>query len=283
MESAAVEHLVVPTVDGRQLEVLLSGPKGAPVVVVHMGIPSGLVPLPPFVDPSRRGLRTLLYARPGYSASTPLPGRVVAHAASDTAMILDELRIDRVVSIGWSGGGPHALACAALLSERCLATAVVAGHSPYPSEAWFTVPFPHLSGDFDKLEVDLEELRKEGLAVEAGDVPAMFSCEADLACLSEEYAQWLATYVRSAYAETAAGYRDDGKSLQCPWGFELRDAKHVAIWHGSDDDFVEPAHGTWLAEHIPDAELHLLPREGHISIGYRFAEIVDDLVERSRS
>jgi pimeloyl-ACP methyl ester carboxylesterase len=77
--------------------------------------------------------------------------------------------------------------------------------------------------------------------------------------------------------------RGDGKALQRPWGFDIADAKHVAIWHGLDDDTVEPAHGNWLADHIPGAELHLLPNEGHISIGYRFDEIVDDLVERAHT
>lgn len=283
MTSDGVERLMVSTADGRQLEVLLSGPKGAPVVVVHMGTPSGLVTLPSFIDPARRGLRTLLYARPGYAASTPQPGRLVADAAGDTARILDELRIDTCVSIGWSGGGPHVLACAALLSERCLAVAVVAGHSPYPSEAWSEIPFAHLSGDGDELVARLETVRTESLAVEAGDIAAMFSCEADRSCLTEEYAQWLALYIRSAYAVSAAGYRDDGRALQRAWGFDLADAKRVAVWHGSVDATVEPAHGSWLAGHIPNAEMHLLPNEGHISIGYRFPEIVGDLVERVRS
>jgi pimeloyl-ACP methyl ester carboxylesterase len=178
------ERLLVRAADHRHLDVLVSGPKDAMAAVLHMGTPGGLVPLPPFLDPTRQGLCTVMYARPGYVGSTPQPGRVVADAAGDTAQVLDALGIDTFVTLGWSGGGPHALACAALLGERCLATAVVACDSPYPGEAWPENPFPLTSKEGDELVAALEAVRAEDLTVEAADTPGMFTCEWDRACLT---------------------------------------------------------------------------------------------------
>ena len=78
----------------------------------------------------RLGVRLLAYNRPGYAGSTPHPGRSVADAASDVAAIMDALGVERFVTYGWSGGGPHALACAALLEGRCAAAATMAGVAP---------------------------------------------------------------------------------------------------------------------------------------------------------
>jgi pimeloyl-ACP methyl ester carboxylesterase len=128
------ESLLIPTADGRHLEVLVSGPKNGPVLVFHTGTPAGLVPLPDDLDPASDGIRTVLYARPGYGRSTPHPNRSVADVASDTTTILDALEVKRFLNLGWSGGGPHALACDALLVHRCQATAVIAGLAPYAED-----------------------------------------------------------------------------------------------------------------------------------------------------
>ena len=100
------ESLLIPTTDGRFLDALVSGPKDGTVLVFHTGTPAGLVPLPDDLDPASLGIRTILYARPGYGRSTPQSGRSVADAASDTATILDALAVDRFLNLGWSGAVP---------------------------------------------------------------------------------------------------------------------------------------------------------------------------------
>src|SRR6266571_2375137 len=108
-----------------------SAASGLPFVF-HAGMPGGLVGHGPITEPAvGLGLRTVLYARPGYGASTQQPGRLVADAAADVTAILDHLGAGSFVTAGWSGGGPHALACAALLPGRCLAAASMAGVAPY--------------------------------------------------------------------------------------------------------------------------------------------------------
>ncbi len=120
--------------DGRELEVLQTGPADGLPFVLHMGSPGAAVDMPQLTRPAgERGLRTVTFSRPGYAGSTPGPGRCVADAAADTRAVLDALGVDRFVTLGWSGGGPHALACAVLLPGRCLAAGILAG--PAPSEA----------------------------------------------------------------------------------------------------------------------------------------------------
>src|SRR5262245_23756854 len=124
--------MLVQLASGRTLEVAVAGPVDGLPLVFHYGTPSGPVPYAPIVDAAaQHGLRTVVYARPGYGESTPQPGRTVADATADTAAILDALGCDTFVTLGWSGGGPHALACAALLPDRCLAAGSLAGVAPY--------------------------------------------------------------------------------------------------------------------------------------------------------
>src|SRR5918911_4113642 len=129
------ETTTVRVQHGRELEVLQVGPADGLPFVLHLGTPSAAVDIPQLTRPAAaRGLRTVTYSRPGYTRSTPAPGRCVADAAGDTAAVLDALGVDRFVTLGWSGGGPQALACAALLPGRCLAAGTLAGPVPHEAE-----------------------------------------------------------------------------------------------------------------------------------------------------
>ena len=116
------------TQDGRTLEYLVEGdPNGFPLVH-HHGTPGAAVPYPEYSEAAaERGLALIQYSRAGYGESTPRPDRTVADVAEDIAAILDHRGHTDFVTLGWSGGGPHSLACAAMLPERCLAAATGAG------------------------------------------------------------------------------------------------------------------------------------------------------------
>lgn len=119
--------------DGRRLHVHDTGADGSVRLTVlwHHGTPNiGAPPEPLFAASERLGIRWVSYDRPGYGGSTPLPGRNVASAAADVTRIADALGIGRFALMGHSGGGTHALACAALLPERVLGTVSVAGPAP---------------------------------------------------------------------------------------------------------------------------------------------------------
>src|SRR4051812_46564083 len=108
----------VPTPDGRELEVLLAGAEDGFPIVSHHGTPQGVVPEPVIDAPAaERGLRVISYSRPGYGESSPPPAATatIADDIQDVTAILDHLGLDRFLTIGWSGGGPRSLGCAALL------------------------------------------------------------------------------------------------------------------------------------------------------------------------
>ena len=121
--------------DGRQIQIIEAGqPDGIPILV-HNGTPGSRLLNPPWIeDAETRGIRLISYDRPGYGGSTPQPGRTVASAAADVAAIAKALGLSRLGVWGISGGGPHALACAALLPDLVWAAAALASPAPYQAD-----------------------------------------------------------------------------------------------------------------------------------------------------
>jgi pimeloyl-ACP methyl ester carboxylesterase len=292
------QRITVPAGDGRVLEALVAGPDDALPLVFHTGTPSGLVPNAPLAEAAAaRGLRTVLYARPGYGGSTPQPGRLVADAAADVEKILERVGADEFVTAGWSGGGPHALACAALLPVRCLAAATIAGVAPYDSPGldWMAGMAEENHEEFRAAlagEAELTtfldgasgSLREIGAAEVAEGLGGLVS-ETDKAALTGEFADYLAAALRAAMTPGIDGWRDDDLAFTRDWGLSLDALGHatpVAIWQGDQDRMVPEAHGAWLAANIPLARARLRPGEGHLSLIGRLGEILDDLMTLAR-
>lgn len=138
--SQLVDSLELSLPDGRSLEVLTSGPPNGMLLLFHVGTPMAAAHLEPLtLAAARSGLRTVTYSRPGYGRSTRQPGHALADATEDVRAILDRLDADRFVTLGWSGGGSRALACAAKLGDRCLAAVSVSAVAPYSADGldWF--------------------------------------------------------------------------------------------------------------------------------------------------
>jgi pimeloyl-ACP methyl ester carboxylesterase len=266
--------------DGRVLEYVDGGPAdGFPLVVQH-GTPSGAVLYPALVEAAaEHGLRTILPARPGYGGSSARPGRVVADVAADVAALLDGLGLAGFVTVGWSGGGPHALACAALLPERCRAAATIAGVAPYgaPGLDWLAgmgaeniAEFGAAAAGSAQLSAYLEReaagLADVGGAELAGALGDLVS-DVDREAAAGGFADYLAASFRAALSTGIAGWRDDDLAFLTGWGFGL-DAVEVpvALWQGDQDRMVPVDHGRWLAAYVPGATLHLVPGEGHLSL-----------------
>jgi pimeloyl-ACP methyl ester carboxylesterase len=288
------ERRLISLPDGRDLDVLTAGAAEALPLVIHEGTPGGLVAYPPTVEAAReRGLRVVMIARPGYERSTPRPGRQVADVAPDVAAVLDTLGADTFVSIGWSGGGPHSLACAASLPGRCLAATSVAGVAPYKAEGldFLAGMGPENVVEFGAAVAGTDALTRY-LQTEAGplgqvtaeDVAAAFGglvSDADKAAVTGDFAASLAASLRAALANGIAGWRDDDLAFAADWGFPLDPMPApVAIWQGDQDRMVPYAHGQWLAAHVPGARAHLMPGEGHLTLTVTaIGKILDDLLE----
>lgn len=293
----AERWLTVRAAGGRDLEVVVDGPDGGPVLLFHNGTPTAATHNPHVVKPAaKRGLRTVTYSRPGYAASTEQHGRSVADAAQDTEAILDALAADRFLVLGWSGGGPHALACAALLPERCMAAATMAGVAPYNAAGldWFAGMGPENLDEFgaavkgeqpliEFLETAAAGLRDVTGSEVAGALGGLVS-DVDQSALTGEFAEVLAEAFRRAVSNGIAGWRDDDLAFTRPWGFELKSVRvPVAIWQGAQDLMVPYDHGRWLAANVAGAQARLLDAEGHLSLVSHLDRILEDLVELGSS
>jgi pimeloyl-ACP methyl ester carboxylesterase len=280
-----METVVRP--DGRVLEFLIDGPEDGLPLVLHHGTPGGAVLRPGLFPP---GVRLVLISRPGYATSTALPGRDVASAAADTAAVLDAAGIAEFVTVGWSGGGPHALACAALLPDRCLAAATIAGVAPYDADGldWFdgmgaenVEEFGLAVAGAGPLEAWLAKAEGAMAHVRSDDVVAAFGdliSEVDRRALEAGFADLMAASLRHALSGGIAGWRDDDLAFCKPWGFAVEDIEPpVSLWQGDQDRMVPFGHGRWLANRLPSPEVHLVEGEGHISLISKIDQIVNTL------
>jgi pimeloyl-ACP methyl ester carboxylesterase len=279
--------------DGRQLEVVTAGPENGRCFLWHSGTPSAAGAYPPLVAQlAKRELRLVTFSRPGYAASSAMAGRAVGDVATDVQAILDALRIGRFFCAGQSGGGPHALACAALLPDRVIATATLAGVAPWPAEGldWFAGMGPENLEEFDAsmkgsdaleayLNPEAASLRGVQPAAVAAALGGLVS-DVDKAALTGGYADFMAAGLNRAVSTGIAGWRDDDIAFVTPWGFDLPSIQTpVAVWQGGEDRMVPMAHGAWLAAHIPGAEAHLLPDEGHLSLALnKIGDVLDGLL-----
>jgi pimeloyl-ACP methyl ester carboxylesterase len=286
------ERRIIDLPGGRAADVLLGGLEDGLPLVLHNGTPGGLVAWSDTLEAAKvRGLRVVMVARPGYEGSTPRPGRRVADVADDVAAVLDALGADTFVTAGWSGGGPHALACSAMLGPRCLAAATIAGVAPYPAPGldWMAGMGPENVAEFGaategeaKLTAFLETEAAGLSQVTGADVVAGMGgllSEADKAVLTGDFADYLAAALRSALSGGVAGWRDDDLAFTSDWGFTMSMVGKAAIWQGSEDFMVPQAHGKWLAKHIPHARHRMRHGEGHLTLMVTsFGDVLDDLL-----
>ena len=285
------------TPDARTLRYVEAGEPTGPLLMGQHGTPgSGRLFRPEVEAAERLGARLVAYSRPGYDGSTPQPGRSVADAAADVAALLDALGAERFATYGWSGGGPHALACAALLPGRCAAAATLAGAAPSDQPDLdflagmgegnveeFGTAFegrealaPLLEGEAQGLRAVSAEQLREAMGPVLSDVDAQ--------ALTGELAEHLNGMIRAGLADGAEGWIDDDLAFVKPWGFEVGSiAVPTLIWQGVQDAMVPGGHGRWLREHVAGAEGGVLDGEGHLTLfADRVGEVQEWLLERLR-
>jgi pimeloyl-ACP methyl ester carboxylesterase len=274
--------------DGRTLTVREGGDASGVPVLVHHGTPgSSLLRESHVRAAAKRGIRLLSYDRPGYGGSTRRPGRKVADCAADVAAICDELGIERLCTWGLSGGGPHALALAALLPDRVAAAAALASIAPFDAEGLdFTagmgeqnVESVHAARADEAThrahhELEVAELRA-ATADQLVDAWSTLLGPADREVLGGSLAGELLAQMLAGIEPSSDGWLDDDRMWVRPWGFDVSSIRvPVLVWHGEQDRFVALAHGRWLAERIPAAEARLEADDGHLTI---FARRIPDV------
>jgi pimeloyl-ACP methyl ester carboxylesterase len=263
--------------DGRRLAVQVSGdPVGVPVVLLHGTPGSRLGPLPRGRKLYAMGVRLITFDRPGYGRSDRLMARRVADVAADVEAIADALGLGSFAVLGRSGGGPHALACAALLPDRVRRAGTLVSLAPWQAEGldWFAGMAESNVGSYTDA-ASAPDLLTARLVRAAARITA--DPTSHLAALDREMPEVDRRVVREAglrsllaenFAEalrySADGWIDDALAFCSPWGFDPADATApVLLWHGADDVFSPASHTRWLAEHIPTATVRISPGAAH--------------------
>jgi pimeloyl-ACP methyl ester carboxylesterase len=274
---ADLDHLRLP--DGRRLDVRVSGPADGLPLVFHHGTPGARTQWHALERAAAEcGIRLITTSRAGYGGSSRLAGRDVVAVVADTEAVLAELGVTRCVVAGWSGGGPHALACAARLGAAA-AVLIIAGVGPYGADGLDFLggmgqenidEFGAALAGEDTLQNYLGPVREHLRAVTPADIVSSLETlvpDVDKAMLTGEFASDMAASFAEGLRVSADGWVDDDLAFTRPWGFDLAEIRvPVAIWQGSADLMVPFAHGQWLASAVPGATAHLQQGEGHLSI-----------------
>ncbi|MFG2584811.1 alpha/beta fold hydrolase [Streptomyces malaysiensis] len=291
------EYDLVPMPDGRVTEILTYGTGTAGTLLCHAGTPGGLVPRAPFAKVCDEfGLRYVMAGRPGYGKSSPRPGRVMADIAEDMACVLDHLGVETFLTMGGSGGGPHVLACAALLPERCEAAAALVSPAPIDADGldYYAGMGPENVEEWKLAEqgrAAVEPWLKKTVAgwgeITAADFVAAYHGAlppVDRELCTTEYGDLMMSWLRKATSTGVEGWLEDDLALVTPWGFDLGSiTTPVTIWTGKLDQMVSYEHCVWLARAIPGADLHVIAEHGHLSVQHVYLpDIVEDLLRTRR-
>jgi len=254
------------------------GAEDGPVVMALHGTPAcglGYAILAPAAEAA--GVRVIAPDRPGVRRSDRRPDTTVAHHARDLGRLADALGLDRFGIIGWSGGGPYALAPAALLPDRLTGTLVVASMPPTTMPGWRRT----LSrGDRAALSLARRTPRLAGrilaavarrAAKDPAKAAAQFAkelCPSDRIVMADGPPEELEMrFFTDALLKGPAGAVDDYRALGRAWGFPLGAiTAPITIWQGDDDTLVNKSVGAHLAAEIPSATLRTFPGEGHLLI-----------------
>lgn len=252
---------------------------------------------PPDEDLVRRaGIKLITYDRPGYGLSTRHRGRRVVDCVADVEAILDDLDVWDFVVTGASGGGPHALAVAARMPERVAAAQCVVGVAPYDAYGldWTAGMDPENVTEFEWARQGEQVLYRELARLAAGDLARMAANpekvlsddwqlpDADRLILGRtDVQQMFAVSLREAFQQDVWGWVDDDLAFLQPWGFNLAEIRTpVTIHYGRQDVMVPAAHGAWLAEHVPGANV-LVDDAGHLPSPEMFVERISALAHSS--
>jgi pimeloyl-ACP methyl ester carboxylesterase len=271
------------TTDGRVLHAYDVGPTGSSdelVVLWHGGTPNTGAPPEPLFEVARSlRLRWIGYDRPSYGASSPHRGATVASAAADAAQVADDLGIARFGVFGSSGGGPRALACAALLSDRVSAAVTISSPAPWPAAGLDY--FAGMSrGSVRELRAAAQGRAELERVLAANEFDPESFIAADYAALEGNWS-WFGGVVQAATANGPDGMIEDDLATMAPWGFDLAQVTApTLIMHGTDDRMVPSSHAEWLAAHCPGAELRLIAGEGHVSVLNSAPEALEWLRDR---
>jgi pimeloyl-ACP methyl ester carboxylesterase len=263
--------------DGRHLGWTEFGEREGTCVVLFHGTPGTRRQLVVDDPAAPAPWRCLSVDRPGYGWSSFHPTRTFTSWAHDVEALVDHLGVERFCVLGFSGGGPNALACAAVLGDRVVGTALVASVAPKPAGS--REPGRVLAAR-RRLGAELQIRLQRRAPAQALDALVRSLPPRDAAVLrrpevrrrfEEDLEAPSATAARTIAQDRALSSRD--------WGVDVaRISGSVDIWHGTEDRSVPFAAAATLHALLPGSVVHVEPGSGHFFVFDRFAEIIATLV-----
>jgi pimeloyl-ACP methyl ester carboxylesterase len=277
--------------DGRTLAWREYGPPDGQPLLRFQGTPGSRFSRHPHEDAYERlYVRVIAFDRPGYGASTRLPGRGVSVVADDAAELLDHLEVGVVHAIGGSGGGPHVLAFAASHPERVRAASVVVGAAPLEEEDLGGLIPINRDGWYAAREgwramCDLlAPYRLQVLADPLAGFKAVMETAPPTDKAVMEDPAWqrvLVEDITEAFRPGAEGWADEGMALTIDWDFDLADVRcSVTWWHGENDANAPIAAVRRLLSAMGDVDLRVWADAGHLESYHRHDEILAELLAR---
>lgn len=276
----AKQQLHLIDLDGnRRLEVRREGTRTNGTLLYCHGTPGAAVAFPALLAAAdAAGLEVISWSRPGYGRSTRQRNRTVRSVAADAQAVVDFFELDEFVVAGWSGGGPHALAIAAL-TGGCRGALVMAGVGPATvadldfldgmaeeNIEEFSLAFEG-GRDFEEALAEMAEsmstVTLDALVEELGGLAP----PPDAAAIAGPMGPYLVESFHHAMANGHGGWVDDDLAFVTDWGFDLSGiAAPVHVVQGDLDTMVPAAHATWLLTHVPHATGGVEAGHGHISM-----------------
>jgi pimeloyl-ACP methyl ester carboxylesterase len=272
----------LPTIDrdGRALAFEVTGARaGRPVVLFH-GAPGSRLFSPDPVATEAAGVRLITFDRPGYGCSDPLLDRRVADAAGDVGALLDHLGIERASIVGWSGGGPFAVATAVHAAERVARLALVSAPGPLDEVpgGWEAL------GDYQRPTAEMarrephrsvRSIARHMVPVQADPASFLGSGRGpDGDVLRGPARPMLIAQVTEALVQGAEGIASDLVAMWLDWGFRLPAVAVPTTVFQAALDRHNHEDARCYASRIPAASLVVWDDVGHLGIVAKWGEVL---------
>lgn len=286
------ETIALP--DGQRLGLIAAGPKdGWPIFFFHGFGSSRLSCHPDETVPVRLNVRLIAVDRPGIGLSDPGPPRSVLSWGGSVGRLADALGFEQFSVLGWSGGGPHALAVARALGDRVASIGLIASTVSLDDPgARAALPFQlRLTGRLARAAPWLIRfsLRVAGRRIRRHPEDALKALWLQLSAADRrvldtpQYRDAMLRATVEAWRRGSRGIAEDALAIGRPWGFRLRDVSTpVQVWHGEADRVVPPRVGRYLATALPAALPHFVADAGHLMHFEHWADMLQTLRDAVR-
>jgi pimeloyl-ACP methyl ester carboxylesterase len=237
------------------------------------------------------GVRLITVDRPGYGLSDFKPGRKLLDWPQDVSEFADALGIDKFAVLGFSAGGPYALACALQIPH--LLTRVGIADSAPP----MYLPEIHRSAT-GMLRNNLQLARhapgvlrvvfKLFWAYSRRNPDAFLkmaqaqSSQMDKDIMSQPgFLSMLDEVWKENLRRDSRGYVQDVEILMNDWGFRLSEIqKEIYLWQGEDDVNTPAEWARFMAGELPHCIASVFPDEAHFAMLMYWKEVLLQLTEK---